>query len=70
MRQGTFSRSVVQYGASLSVIKPPFNDVGSYLAPELLDPSLALTEAQQRQLQGQIDDLYLIFRGEQQSYAH
>ncbi len=68
MRQGTFSRTQVQYGASLSVVKPPKNDPGSYLSRELLDPSLALTQAQQYQLQGQIDDLFSIMRGEQQIY--
>jgi len=64
MRQGTFSRNDIIYGPSLSVVKPPKNDPGSYIVPELLDPSLALTQAQQYDLQGRIDDLYAILRGE------
>lgn len=69
MRQGTFSRTAITYGASLSVVKPPNNDPGSYIQPELLDPSLALTTAQQYDLQGRIDDLYAILRGERDLYG-
>lgn len=69
MRQGTFSRSAISYGASMSVVKPPDNDPGSYIQPELLDPALALTLAQQYDLQSRIDDLYAIFRGERDNYG-
>ena len=70
MRRGNFSRDVVQYGASLSVAKPPGNDPGSYILPELQDPTLALTEAQQYDLQQRIRDLYAIMRGEREFYGN
>lgn len=69
MRQGNFSRGEVLYGHALSIAKPPNNDPGSYIAPELLDPSLALTQAQQYDLQARIDDLYMIMKGEREYYA-
>lgn len=69
MRSGFFSRSQVLYGPSMSVVKPPDNDPGSYLSPELLDPLLALTEAQMYDLQSRIDDLYAMLRGERQFFA-
>lgn len=69
MRQGTFSRDVIRYGPSLSVVKPPLNDPGSYILPELMDPALALTEAQQYDLQQRIQDLYNLLRGEREYYG-
>ena len=69
MRQGRFSRDQINYGASLSVVKPKDNDPGSYLVPELLSPALALTQAQQYDLQQRIDDLYALLRGERDWYA-
>jgi hypothetical protein len=68
MRQGQFSRSAVQYGQALSVIKPPDNDPGSYISPELKDTALALTLAQQYELQQRIDDLYAMMKGEREYY--
>jgi hypothetical protein len=68
MRQGQFSRSAVQYGQSLSLAKPPDNDPGSYIVGELKDPALALTLAQQYELQARIDDLYAIMKGEREYY--
>lgn len=68
MRQGQFSRDQVPYGASLAVVKPRRNNPGSYIDVELLDPALALTEGQQNDLQGRIDDLYQLLRGEREWY--
>jgi hypothetical protein len=64
MRMGQFSRSVVEYGQSLSIVKPPLNDPGSYISPALLDASLHLTLSQQYDLQSRIDSLYQTLRGE------
>lgn len=68
MRTGSFSRVTVQYGADLSVVKPERNDWGTYIIPELQDPTLQLTQQQQYDLQQRIDDLFAIMRGEGQYY--
>jgi len=68
MRSGQFSRDVVPYGPSLSVVKPKNNDPGSYIDVELLSPALALNQGQQNDLQGRIDDLYAMLRGERDWY--
>jgi hypothetical protein len=68
VRSGQFSRDVVPYGGSLSVVKPDNNDPGSYIDVELLSPSLALNESQQNDLQSRIDDLYNMLRGERDWY--
>jgi hypothetical protein len=69
MRMGQFSRDVVQYGQSLSVVKPPLNDPGSYISPALLSPELNLTLSQQYDLQSRIDSLYNIMRGERSWFS-
>lgn len=63
---GQFSRDQVQYGQSLSVVKPPKNDPGSYISPALLDPQLDLSLAQKYDLQSRIDSLYNSLKGERE----
>lgn len=69
MRMGSFSRVSHEYGASLSVVKPPDNNPGSIIPPELMDPALKLTEEEQRELAQRIADLYAIYRGEREYYT-
>jgi len=68
MRTGSFSRVTVDYGASLSIVKPARNDWGNYIIPELTDPTLGLTQQEQYDIQQRIDDLYAIMRGENTYY--
>lgn len=68
MRIGSFSRTTHVYGQSLSVVHPPDNDPGSVIPPELLDPSLRLSEKEQHELAQRIADLYAIYRGEREFY--
>lgn len=69
MRFGTFSRTSHQYGQALAVAKPPDNNPGSVIPPELMDPALKLDESQQRDLAERIRDLYNIYRGEREYYT-
>jgi hypothetical protein len=69
MRMGQFSRTSHDFGPSLSVVKPANNNPGSTIPIELLDPSLALTEAQQREMAGDIRDLFNMYRGEREYYT-
>lgn len=69
MRIGSFSRTTHEYGGALGVIKPPDNNPGSVIPPELMDPSLHLTEAQQQDLAQRILDLYRMYQAEREYYA-
>lgn len=69
MRMGSFVRDQIQYGQSLSVKKPPNNNPGSRIVPELLDPSLDLNLSQQEDLQSRIDSLYQTLRGEREWFT-
>lgn len=69
MRRGQFVRAAIQYGQAISIVKPPDNDPGSYIAPELSDTALALTLAQQNDLQARINDLYAIMREEREYFT-
>lgn len=64
MRVGQFSRLTHSFGPSLDVVKPPDNDPGSVIPPQLFDPSLSLTDRQRRELAEDIRDLYNLYRGE------
>jgi hypothetical protein len=49
---------------ALAITKAPDNNPGSVIPPELLDPALALTEAQKQDLAQRIKDLYDMYRGQ------
>lgn len=62
-RQGSFLGPTQNYGAPLSVIKPPDNNVASSrYHPSLMDPSLHLSEQQMRDLQDEIMGLYAVLQ--------
>lgn len=64
-RAGSFAGGEKYYGDKLSIVHPPDNNVdAARYAPELLDSSLKLTEAQREDLQKMIDELYGVLRGE------
>jgi hypothetical protein len=69
MRTGQFSRTTHEYGQALSVVKPPDNNPGSIIPPELMDPALKLNQEQQRELADRIRDLYMIYKGEREFYT-
>ena len=69
MRMGQFSRSTHDFGPSLAVLKPANNNPGSTVPIELLDPSLALTEAQRKEMSSDIRDLYNMYRGEREFFT-
>jgi hypothetical protein len=69
MRTGQFSRDQVQYGNSLSVAKPPKNDPGSRIVPELMDPAMHLSLSQQEDLQARIESLYYTLKGEREYFT-
>lgn len=69
MRMGSFSRTTHIYGPSLAVVKPPDNNPGSVIPPELMDPALKLTEKEQQELADRIADLYNIYRGEREYFT-
>lgn len=69
MRIGQFSRTTLDYGASLSIAKPADNDYGSTIPAALKDPSLQLTDAQVQDLNQRIQDLFNVYRGERQWYS-
>ena len=64
-RQGSFSGGGAYFGGVLDIVHPPDNNVdAARYAPQLLDKSLKLTEAQRESLQERIDELYGVLRGE------
>lgn len=64
-RSGQFSGGGQLFGQPLTVVHPPDNNVdAARYAPELLDPSLKLTESQRERLQERINELYGVLRGE------
>lgn len=67
---GQFSGGNKLYGAPLSIVHPPDNNVdAARYAPELLDPSLKLKEKQREELQDRIDELYGVMRGERDYFG-
>lgn len=69
-RSGSFSGGGSLYGQPLAVIHPPDNNVdAARYAPDLLDPSLKLTEAELEELQDQIDELTGVMRGERDYFS-
>ncbi len=69
-RSGSFSGGGQLYGQPMAVIHPPDNNVdASRYAPELLDPSMQLTEEQKEELQERIDELYGVMRGERDYFG-
>lgn len=69
MRMGEFSRTTHGFAPSLSVVKSVNNDPGSQIPVELLDPALALSAAQQREMASDIRDLYNMYRGEREFFS-
>jgi hypothetical protein len=70
-RMGSFAGGGNLYGEPLSIIHPPDNNVdAARYAPELLDKSLKLTEAQREELQKQVDELYGVLRGERDYFGN
>jgi hypothetical protein len=64
-RMGSFSGGGQLFGQPIAVVHPPDNNVqAARYAPELLDPSLQLTEQQREELQQRVDELYGVLRGE------
>jgi hypothetical protein len=64
-RAGSFAGAPASYNEKLSIVHPPDNNVdAARYAPELLDPSLKLSEEQREELQEQIDELFSVLRGE------
>ena len=62
-RVGSFLGPTQTFGAPLSVIKPPDNNVAaSRFHPALMDPKLHLTEQEMRDLQDEINGLYAVLR--------
>jgi hypothetical protein len=58
-RMGQFTGATEQYGGVVSYIHPKDNDFNkARFSDAVLDPRLKLTDAQRRELQGEIDDLY------------
>ena len=69
-RTGSFSGGGQLFGAPIAVVHPPDNNVDAVrYAPELLDPSLQLTEQQREELQARVDELYGTLRGERDYLA-
>lgn len=64
VRSGSFSRDEQMYGMALGAVKPPDNNPGSIIPPELQDPALKLTEEQKLDLAQRIQDLYDMYRGQ------
>lgn len=67
MRIGSFSRVTHEYGASLSVVKPPKNNFGKAYPPELDD--LELTRAEREELTQRIADLFSSYQAEREYYG-
>lgn len=62
-RIGSFLGPTQIYGAPLSVVHPPDNNVASSRYNQaLMDPNLNLDEATRRDLQAQIDELTAVLK--------
>jgi hypothetical protein len=69
-RMGSFSGGNKIFGQPIAVIHPPDNNVdAARYAPELLDPSLQLTQEQKDELQARVDELYGVLRGERDYFG-
>lgn len=68
-RTGSFSGGTQDYGSPLSVTKPADNKPASPYDEALLDPALKLTDAQKRELQERIEELYAVMRGEREYFS-
>lgn len=67
MRAGAFTRVTHDYGASLSIVKPPDNNFGKPYPPELDD--LELTDAEREELTQRIEDLLASYQAEREYYG-